>query len=212
MQRTETELKPLLPYCKKFLFEKCSRKFYLKRTFWFESKMKSKMKLDSEHYLTCYTWNKVNTNWRQKYFFWYCLNTIVRKFNNYNTTTVNSIQKNLSYLHEIGEQVKLSLWSKRYCLKLILTSIFICLQSKFLFQHERKLWRHLSSSSTCFCYYRKHPNHDNRISLFATIFFLLLTIALILCTYNHFHNVLRLFDVLPNFPFTASKTMRDYYL
>ena len=31
-------------------------------------------------------------------------------------------------------------------------------------------------------------------------------------TYNHFHNILRLFDVLPNFPFTTSKTMGDYYL
>ena len=30
--------------------------------------------------------------------------------------------------------------------------------------------------------------------------------------YNHFHNILRLFDVLPNFPFTTSETMRDYYL
>ena len=29
---------------------------------------------------------------------------------------------------------------------------------------------------------------------------------------NHFHNILRLFDVLPNFPFTTSETMRDYYL
>ena len=29
---------------------------------------------------------------------------------------------------------------------------------------------------------------------------------------NHFHNILRLFDVLPNFPFTASETMRDFYL
>ena len=29
--------------------------------------------------------------------------------------------------------------------------------------------------------------------------------------YNHFHNILRLFDMLPNFPFTASETMRDYY-
>ena len=27
---------------------------------------------------------------------------------------------------------------------------------------------------------------------------------------NHFHNILRLFDVLPNFPFTKSETMRDY--
>ena len=29
---------------------------------------------------------------------------------------------------------------------------------------------------------------------------------------NHFHNILRLFNVLPNFLFTASETMRDYYL
>ena len=31
-------------------------------------------------------------------------------------------------------------------------------------------------------------------------------------TYNHFHNILELFDVLPNFPFITSLTMRDYYL
>ena len=30
--------------------------------------------------------------------------------------------------------------------------------------------------------------------------------------YNHFHNILRLFDVLPNFPFATSETMRNYYL
>ena len=29
---------------------------------------------------------------------------------------------------------------------------------------------------------------------------------------NHFHNILRLFDVLPNFHFTKNETMRDYYL
>ena len=29
---------------------------------------------------------------------------------------------------------------------------------------------------------------------------------------NHFHNILRLFDVLTNFPFTASETMGVYYL
>ena len=28
---------------------------------------------------------------------------------------------------------------------------------------------------------------------------------------NHFHNILRLFDVLPNFPFPTSETMGDYY-
>ena len=30
--------------------------------------------------------------------------------------------------------------------------------------------------------------------------------------YNHFHHILRLFDVLPNFAFTTSETMGDYYL
>ena len=30
--------------------------------------------------------------------------------------------------------------------------------------------------------------------------------------YNHVHNILRLFDLLPNFPFTTSETMGDYYL
>ena len=31
-------------------------------------------------------------------------------------------------------------------------------------------------------------------------------------TYNHSHNILRLFDVLPNFSFTTSETMHDYYI
>ena len=31
-------------------------------------------------------------------------------------------------------------------------------------------------------------------------------------TYNQFHNILKLFDVLPNFIFTTSETMGDYYL
>ena len=30
--------------------------------------------------------------------------------------------------------------------------------------------------------------------------------------YNHFHNILRLFNDLTNFCFTTSETMRDYYL
>ena len=28
---------------------------------------------------------------------------------------------------------------------------------------------------------------------------------------NHFHNILRLFDVLTNVPFSTSETKRDYY-
>ena len=28
---------------------------------------------------------------------------------------------------------------------------------------------------------------------------------------NHFHNILRFFDVLPNFTFITSETIREYY-
>ena len=31
-------------------------------------------------------------------------------------------------------------------------------------------------------------------------------------TYNHFQNILKLFQVLPNLPFTKSEMMRNYYL
>ena len=31
-------------------------------------------------------------------------------------------------------------------------------------------------------------------------------------TDKQFHNIFRLFDVLPNFSFTTSETMSDYYL
>ena len=31
-------------------------------------------------------------------------------------------------------------------------------------------------------------------------------------SYNHFHNILRHFEVLSNFPFSTSETMGDYYL
>ena len=31
-------------------------------------------------------------------------------------------------------------------------------------------------------------------------------------SYNQFQNILRYFDVLPNFSFTTSETMGDYYL
>ena len=31
-------------------------------------------------------------------------------------------------------------------------------------------------------------------------------------TYNQFHNIFRLFNVLPNFPFTRNETMSDHYL
>ena len=34
----------------------------------------------------------------------------------------------------------------------------------------------------------------------------------ILLTYNDFHNILSLFDILPNFTFPTSERMLDYYI
>ena len=42
-------------------------------------------------------------------FFLYCLDTKVRKFNNSNIGTVNTVQKKFVYLRKIGRQIKSSL-------------------------------------------------------------------------------------------------------
>ena len=127
----------------------------------FQRKVKSEIKFWT-FVLTCYTWNTVKTNWRMKYFFWYCLNTTVHKFNNSNIGTVNEIQKNLSIYTKWASKLKVHFLLKRYCSKFILNSVFICLQPSFLFQQGKKVWRHIFSS-TCFCYYRKHLNNNNKI-------------------------------------------------
>ena len=41
-----------------------------------------------------------------EYFFEYCQNITVRKFNNSKIGTVNAIQKKFVYLPEMGEQIK----------------------------------------------------------------------------------------------------------
>ena len=37
-------------------------------------------------------------------------------------------------------------------------------------------------------------------------------VYILLASYNQFHNILSLFDVLPNFRLTVSESMGDYYL
>ena len=44
--------------------------------------------------------------------------------------------------------------------------------------------------------------HHDQIKSFFTVNYI----------YNQLHDILRLFDVLPNFPFTPSEKMGDYYL
>ena len=57
---------------------------------------------------------------------------------------------------------------------------------------------------------RKCPEFS--VLLLITFYLKIDNLGLAMLIYNHFHNILRLFDVLINFPFTTSETMRDYYL
>ena len=52
----------------------------------------------------------------------------------------------------------------------------------------------------------------SRFSFQNIIFFLDSVFENIIFFHNQAHNILRLFDVLPNFPFTTSETMGDFYL
>ena len=93
-------------------------------------------------------------------FIWCCVNTIVCKFDDFNIDTVNTIQKKLASCTKRARKFTfLTLTQYVYCyssfhLPAIHFSISIC---------EGKLWRHISFSSTCFCYYRKKPNNEHKI-------------------------------------------------
>ena len=68
----------------------------------------------------------------------------------------------------------------------------------------------------CFLHKKRHKSNEIRdkyfsLSAFINYFGLFLG-KNGLDTYNHFHNNLRLFDVLRNFSFITSETMCDYYL
>ena len=78
-------------------------KIMLIKSLVFWNKMKNEMKWNSE-YLFELAYLEINAKWKTQYFFWYCINTTVCKFSNFNTGTVNAIQKKL--VKQIGERIK----------------------------------------------------------------------------------------------------------
>ena len=44
--------------------------------------------------------------WRMQYFFWYCLNATVCKFNDFSNGSLNSVQKEFVSLHKIGGKIE----------------------------------------------------------------------------------------------------------
>ena len=53
---------------------------------------------------------------------------------------------------------------------------------------------------------------SQRTSKFEVLYMYSEILFLLHSNYNHFDDILRLFDVLANFPFSTSEAMRDYYL
>ena len=62
----------------------------------------------------------------------------------------------------MGEQIKSSLLIKTL-LQEVYSYFSFHLSTFQLFISTKKLWRHISFSSACFCHYKKHPNNDNKI-------------------------------------------------
>ena len=94
------------------------------------------MKLNSEHFLNllCYTWNKC-------IFFWFLFYTTVCEFNSFSILVqLMQFKRNLSNYTKWASKLT---WEKN------------------INMGKKKLWRHISFSSTYFWYYRKHRNIDN---------------------------------------------------
>ena len=85
-------------------------------------------------------------------------------------------------------------WLKRCYSKFIFSSAFIYLQSSLLFQHGKKAMKIYLLPSTCFCYYKKHPNNDYKICPLPST-----------CFQQHFHDwfsILRYSSYLPKLKWT----------
>ena len=106
----------------------------------FQRKMKSELKLSFKH-----------------------LFELVTQFSNFNVGIVIAIQKKFVWLLEMGEQIKKMTFVNAIAVSLFLFQLSFACNSALYFNMGKKLWRHMSFSSTCFCYYMKHPNNNNKI-------------------------------------------------
>ena len=104
-----------------------------------------------------------------KYFYSNCLKQLSKQQNaqfNFDIGAVNAIQKKFVQLHEIDEQIKSSTlyqhFYQHFCRMFILTSAFLQHDLVFYFNTGKKLRTYKSFCTTCFYYYKKHPNSDNK--------------------------------------------------
>ena len=84
----------LKAFSKKILFVKSL-------VFWKKNETRNEMKFWTFFELATF---EANVIWKMQHFFWYCLNTTVCKFNNFNIGTVKDIQKKFVSLDEMGKQ------------------------------------------------------------------------------------------------------------
>ena len=125
------------------------------------------MKWNSEH-LFKLTTLEINTIWRMQYLFWYCLNTTVSEFTNFNVRRVNVVKKRNFYsCTKWVSKVKFTFINPNtevysyYTFHLPAIQIFIAIWAK-------KLRTHISFFSTCSCHYSKHTHNNHKICLLAS--------------------------------------------
>ena len=123
-----------------------------------------------------------------------------------NLQQTNPVELTLSCLEPIGSLLLLSGTNSTILWKEAILSIHTKLSS--FVQIKQFFWVQKPHEVTTFC-----------ITVLIQVFiiqYLHVHISyvyqLVVVTYNRFHNILRLFDVLPNLSFTTSEAICDYYL
>ena len=106
--------------------------------------MKTELKLNSEH-LFGLAILEINAIWIMQYFFLYCLNTTVFQLSNFNIVTVIAVQKNVCLT---ARNVQMFTFTNVIAVSLLLLPFTS--NSFFYFNIGKKLWRHISFSSTYF--------------------------------------------------------------
>ena len=120
----------------------------------------------------------------------------------YNSRQIQQLQH--WYSKCTSKEFCLSAWNERANLKfnfnqnaiavsLFLLELSFAYNPAFYFNMGKKLWRNISFSSSCFCYYRKDPNNNDMICLLPSS----------ICFQQHFHDwfyILR-YNYLINFNF-----------
>ena len=125
------------------------------------------MKWNSEHLFELTTL-EINTIWRMQYIFWYCLNTTMSQFTNFNVRRVNAVKKRNFYsCTKWVSKVKFTFINPNTVSLFLLHLSFAC-NSNFHCNMDKKTTKTYIILLHMFCHYSKHTHNNHKICLLAS--------------------------------------------